>query len=114
MAVSWAGTVILVVVVVVVAACVSEVPMGRGDLSPAQCKEEQRLLVNACRAVIFGLSPSPSCCERVRATHVECVCPVITPQLAALIGVERTTIKQIESCGRTVPHNFKCGSITTP
>ncbi|KAK6275801.1 PREDICTED: uncharacterized protein LOC18605249 [Theobroma cacao] len=110
MAGSWAGTVILVVVVV---ACVSEVPMGRGDMSPSQCKEEQRLLVNACRAVIFGRSPSPSCCERVRVTHVECVCPVITPQLAALIGVERT-IKQIEGCGRTVPHNFKCGSITTP
>ncbi|XP_021286656.1 uncharacterized protein LOC110418294 [Herrania umbratica] len=110
MASSWAGVLTLVVVLVV---GVFEVPMARGDMSPSQCKEEQRLLVNACRPVIFGRSPSAACCQRVKVTQVECVCPVVTPKLAALIGVERT-IKQIEGCGRSVPHNFKCGSITTP
>ncbi|XWS51543.1 hypothetical protein CRYUN_Cryun12cG0185200 [Craigia yunnanensis] len=110
MARSCAGMFILVVVVLV---GVFEVPMARGAMSPIQCKEEQRLLVNACRPVIFGRSPSANCCQRVRVTHLECVCPAVTPKLAALIGVKRT-IKQIEGCGRTVPHNLKCGSITTP
>ncbi|KAF2321349.1 hypothetical protein GH714_040419 [Hevea brasiliensis] len=84
----------------------------RADVSPSQCKEEKRLLVNACKAIIFGINPSPNCRQRVRETHLECVCPVATPKLAALIGVQRT-IKQIEGRGRAVPRNFKCGSVTT-
>ncbi|XVF11319.1 hypothetical protein REPUB_Repub08aG0017000 [Reevesia pubescens] len=47
--------------------------------------------------MIFGGSPSAICCECVRVTHVECVCPFIT-------------LKQIESCGRIIPHNFTYGS----
>ncbi|XP_022737831.1 uncharacterized protein LOC111290680 [Durio zibethinus] len=109
MASSWAGMFILVVVVIV---GVFEVPMARA-VSPSECKEEQRLLVLECKPVILGRSPSANCCQRIRVTHWECVCPSVTPKLAALIGVERT-IKQIEGCGRSVPHHFKCGSITTP
>ncbi|OMO94787.1 hypothetical protein CCACVL1_05815 [Corchorus capsularis] len=112
--------VVTVTLVVVVMLGIFDAPilMGRGDdqmvsPTPSQCKEEKNLLVNACKAVILGSSPSPECCQRVRLSHVDCVCPLVTPQVAALIGVERT-IKQIEACGRTVPHNFKCGSITTP
>ncbi|KAA8539738.1 hypothetical protein F0562_026430 [Nyssa sinensis] len=104
---SWVGIVLAVLVAVLV------VPSVNGDTSPSQCKEERRLLVNTCRPVIFGRNPSADCCQRVRVTHVECVCPYVTPKLASLIGVERT-IKQIQGCGRTVPHKFKCGSITTP
>ncbi|KAL5791646.1 hypothetical protein ACOSP7_000240 [Xanthoceras sorbifolium] len=103
----------LVLVVVVVGVWENNIEKVKGDLSPSQCEQEKRLIVNACRAVVFGQKPSPNCCARVRVTHVECVCPFVTPKLAALIGVKRT-IKQIESCGRTVPRNFKCGSITTP
>ncbi|KAK6231063.1 hypothetical protein QUC31_002581 [Theobroma cacao] len=107
MASSWRAGMVVIVLVVVVGA--SEVPTSRGGMSPTQCKEKQRLLVNACSAVMFGHSPSSDCCEHVRLTQVQCVCPAITSKLAALVGVEHT-IKQIESCGRTVPRNFKCGS----
>ncbi|XP_038685862.1 uncharacterized protein LOC119985645 [Tripterygium wilfordii] len=98
----------LVVALIVVA--VLEVPAAKGA---NQCTEEQRLLVNECRPVILGRNASPACCQRIRVTHWECVCPAVTPQLAALINV-KNTIKQIEACGRSVPHNFKCGSITSP
>ncbi|CAB4301567.1 unnamed protein product [Prunus armeniaca] len=68
----------------------------------------------ACKnAVIIGGSPSAYCCQRVRVRHFECVCPYVTPKVATLIPIGRT-IKQIEGCGRSVPRNFKCGSITTP
>ncbi|PSS32458.1 Nuclear transition protein like [Actinidia chinensis var. chinensis] len=100
----------VVLLVVVVSGGLASV---QSQTSPSQCKEEKRLLVNECRGVIFGQNPSASCCQRVRVTHVECVCPSVTPKLAAIIGVERT-IKQIQGCGRTVPRNFKCGSVTTP
>ncbi|XP_031112092.1 uncharacterized protein LOC116016066 [Ipomoea triloba] len=87
---------------------------GRADaLTPAECKEERRILVNACKAVITKRPPTAFCCERLRVTHVECVCPVITPTLAALIDVNYA-IKVIQGCGRQVPRHFKCGSITTP
>ena len=98
---------------VVLVLAVAMVAMGgwvaSGDTSPSQCKEEKRLLVNACRPIIFGQNPSAACCQRVRVTNAECVCPYVTPKVAALINVPRT-IKQIEGCGRTVPRNFKCGS----
>ncbi|XP_058081511.1 uncharacterized protein LOC131229537 [Magnolia sinica] len=87
--------------------------VGMHALSESQCKEERRLAVNACKPVVYGRLPSPECCERARVTHVECVCPVITPKLAALIDVNRA-IRLIQGCGRTVPRHFKCGSITTP
>ncbi|KAL6977597.1 hypothetical protein U1Q18_026389 [Sarracenia purpurea var. burkii] len=111
---SCSGRLFLLVVVVAAAVVVGvwEVPVVNGA-SPSECKEERRLLKNECMPVIFGQEPSGACCQRVRVTQVECVCPYVTPKLAALIGVERT-IKKIESCGRTVPHNFKCGSVTTP
>ncbi|KAI5655798.1 hypothetical protein M9H77_32985 [Catharanthus roseus] len=79
----------------------------------AQCKEERRLGINACKPVIYGKLPSPECCARVRITDIECVCPIITPKLAALVDVNRA-IRLVEGCGRRVPRHFKCGSITTP
>ncbi|CAK9184580.1 unnamed protein product [Ilex paraguariensis] len=102
---SWVGMLVLVLMVGDV--CVF--PMVSGATTPNQCKEEKRLLVNACRGVIFGQNPSAACCQRVRVTQVECVCPSVTSKLAALIGVQRA-IKQIQGCGRAIPRNFKCGS----
>ncbi|MBA0602808.1 hypothetical protein Gorai_002975, partial [Gossypium raimondii] len=55
--------------------------------SAAECKGERNILVNACNGVIRQKSPTPYCCQRLRVTHVNCVCPIITPQLAALIDV---------------------------
>ncbi|XP_057512595.1 uncharacterized protein LOC130794661 [Actinidia eriantha] len=107
---SWAILVLLVVVVVVVG---WEAKMACATLTDAQCKEERRVGINACKPVVYGKLPSPECCERVRVSHIECVCPVITPKLAALIDVNRA-IRLIEGCGRRVPRHYKCGSITTP
>ncbi|ESR37408.1 hypothetical protein CICLE_v10030379mg, partial [Citrus x clementina] len=82
-------------------------------LSPSQCSEERRLGVNACKPIVYGQPPSPACCQRIRVSHIECVCPAITPKLAAFINVNRV-IRLIEGCGRRVSRHFKCGSITTP
>lgn len=74
-----------------------------------ECKEDIRLGVNACKSVINGKSPSADCCQRIRVSHVECICPVITPKLAALIDANRA-IRLVQGCGRRVPRHFKCGS----
>ncbi|XP_050228626.1 uncharacterized protein LOC130014564 [Mercurialis annua] len=79
----------------------------------AQCKEEIRLGLNACKPVVYGKSPSAECCHRVRVSHVECVCPEITPKVAVLIDINRA-VRLVQGCGRRVPRHFKCGSITTP
>ncbi|XP_059630942.1 uncharacterized protein LOC132273864 [Cornus florida] len=84
-----------------------------GALTEAQCHEERNILVSACKPVLTRKPPSPFCCERVRVTHVECVCSVITPKLAPLIDVNYA-IKVVQGCGRQVPRHYKCGSITTP
>ncbi|MFS7924322.1 putative bifunctional inhibitor/plant lipid transfer protein/seed storage helical [Helianthus anomalus] len=81
--------------------------------SADQCKKERRLAINTCKSVLYGRLPSPSCCQRIRVSHIKCICSVITPKLAALIDVNRF-IKLIEGCGRRVPHHFKCGSLTIP
>ncbi|MQL79060.1 hypothetical protein Taro_011478 [Colocasia esculenta] len=74
-----------------------------------ECRLERRVLVNACKLVIYGKPPNPQCCERVRRSHFECVCPAITPKLAALIDVNRL-VKLVQGCGRQVPRHYKCGS----
>ncbi|RVW50836.1 hypothetical protein CK203_101836 [Vitis vinifera] len=83
-----------------------EVKTGSAAPSAAECKEERRLAINACKPVVYGKDPSPACCERARVTHIECVCPVITPKLAALIDVNRA-VRLIEGCGRKVPRHYK-------
>ncbi|XP_022738418.1 uncharacterized protein LOC111291099 [Durio zibethinus] len=101
------------VLVMVGVAGMWEVKMAGAQLSDAECKEERTLAINACKPVVYGKLPSPECCQRVRVTHLECVCPVITPKLAALIDLNRA-IRLIEGCGRKVPRQYKCGSLTTP
>lgn len=99
----------MVMVVVVAAAVV--VRAVSGGPSAAECKEERRVAINACKPVVYGKDPSPACCERARVTHIECVCPVITPKLAALIDVNRA-VRLIQGCGRKVPRHYKCGSMS--
>ncbi|KAK6947498.1 Bifunctional inhibitor/plant lipid transfer protein/seed storage helical domain [Dillenia turbinata] len=85
---------------------VSEV---RGDdLSPSQCQDERKLGEDACKPAIYGLPPSAACCERVRVTHIECVCPYVIPKWAALVPVNRV-IEVLKICGRMVPRHFKSG-----
>ncbi|KAF8380640.1 hypothetical protein HHK36_028130 [Tetracentron sinense] len=98
--------------VVVTAVGMWDARMARA-LTAAQCKQERNILVSACTPVLKMKPASPFCCERLRVTHIDCVCPIITPQLAALINVNYA-IKVIQGCGRPVPRHFKCGSITTP
>lgn len=100
---------VLTVLVVVGMVSMWEIEMVSGELSSAECKQERKIGINACKPVIYGKLPSAECCQRVRVSHIECVCPVITPKLAALIDLNRA-IKLIEGCGRRVPRHFKCGS----
>ncbi|XP_062119489.1 uncharacterized protein LOC133833916 [Humulus lupulus] len=87
--------------------------LGSAKPSDAQCHEERRIGLNACKPVLAGIPPSAECCQRVRVTHIECVCQVISPQIAAYIDLKRA-IPLIQKCGRRVPRHYKCGSITTP
>lgn len=75
----------------------------------AQCRVERRMLVNACKSLVFRIGPSAKCCERLRATRTQCVCSVITPTVAKLIDVNYA-VKVVRQCGRYVPRHFKCGS----
>ncbi|XP_062087091.1 uncharacterized protein LOC133793857 [Humulus lupulus] len=88
--------------------------LGSAKPSDAQCQEEIRIGLNECKAVLAGITPpSAECCQRVRVTHIECVCQLISPQIAAYIDLKRA-ISLIQKCGRRVPRHYKCGSITTP
>ncbi|MCD7466905.1 hypothetical protein HAX54_003985 [Datura stramonium] len=109
---SW-GLLISMLVVLTLVINSFEVKMASAKLSERACKEERRIGVNACKPILYGNIPSPKCCERIRLTHIECVCSVITPKLAALIDIKRA-VRIVEGCGRRVPRNYKCGSITTP
>ncbi|XP_078172561.1 uncharacterized protein LOC144566419 [Carex rostrata] len=103
----------VVIVAVIVMILAQGAVLARAGLSAAACKAERRVGINACKPVLYGMAPSAQCCERVRVTHIECVCPLVTPKLAALINVDRA-VRLVQGCGRQVPHHFKCGSITTP
>ncbi|KAJ0482949.1 putative bifunctional inhibitor/plant lipid transfer protein/seed storage helical [Helianthus annuus] len=57
--------------------------------SAGQCKKERRLVVNLCKSLLYGQLSSPSCCQRIRASHIECICSVLTPKLADLVNENR-------------------------
>ncbi|KAL8196144.1 hypothetical protein R6Q57_025144 [Mikania cordata] len=108
------GATNMIAVMVLVVLAVSWLNPARAGLSAAECHEERRLAVNACKSLIHGGFPSPQCCQRARVSHAECICPDVTPELVAIIGDINRAIRLVERCGRRVPHHFKCGSITTP
>ncbi|KAH6773843.1 hypothetical protein C2S52_003239 [Perilla frutescens var. hirtella] len=99
----------MVLVVLVVPTAVAQV------LTPTQCNNQKNDLKNTCRNVALVLGkPSAACCQLVRAAKVDCVCQFVTPKLVAALGGADRTIALIRGCGRTIPRNFKCGSVTTP
>ncbi|XP_059288651.1 uncharacterized protein LOC132042032 [Lycium ferocissimum] len=98
---------------VLVILCGWQIKMGNAGPSEAVCRQEKSIGKKACLSVLFG-NPSEGCCERVRVTQTECFCPILTPKLVAILGGANRLIRLIQSCGRTVPPNFKCGSVTTP
>ncbi|CAI9095595.1 OLC1v1031583C1 [Oldenlandia corymbosa var. corymbosa] len=81
--------------------------------SEAECKKERRLGMIACKPLAHGYLPSPECCERMRNTNPECVCPLITPEMAAKVDIQ-SALRIAESCGITVPRPFQCGSLVIP
>ncbi|KAL3499747.1 hypothetical protein ACH5RR_038840 [Cinchona calisaya] len=103
----------IMIIMIVLFLCVCTNNIASAAPSGAKCKLERKLVINACKAVLYGKPPSADCCGRIRVTDIQCVCAVITPKLAALIDLNRT-IRIVQGCGRRVPRHFKCGSITTP
>ncbi|WCJ25734.1 hypothetical protein M5689_007598 [Euphorbia peplus] len=81
------GLVGSIIILVIVILSLSTWEVRAAGPSAAQCREERRLGVNACKPVVYGRKPSAQCCQRIRV---------------------------IQSCGRRVPRHFKCGSVTTP
>ena len=63
------------------------ISMAMAGTTPSECKQERKLIQNACYDVVFGKNPTASCCLNVRSAHVECVCPYVTPKLANFINV---------------------------
>ncbi|XAR70557.1 hypothetical protein NMG60_11027450 [Bertholletia excelsa] len=82
-------------------------------VTPAECKQERDKGVADCKAFFFGSSPSAACCQFIRVGHLECACPAIDAKLASIITVQKVT-KLFTTCGRSVPHKFKCGSLYFP
>ncbi|CAK9169855.1 unnamed protein product, partial [Ilex paraguariensis] len=83
---AWAFMVLLGMTMVILGE-VTMVHANGGQLSPSQCNSERQLLTNACRPVVFGQPATPVCCQRVRISHFECICPMFTPKLASILGV---------------------------
>ncbi|GLJ32872.1 hypothetical protein SUGI_0662040 [Cryptomeria japonica] len=81
----------------------------RGD----KCGDEIQGLATNCAPILQGNAPSAACCGLIRSADMSCVCPKVTPEIAASINVTQV-VSVVESCGRNVPHHTRCGSIVTP
>ncbi|XP_047963799.1 uncharacterized protein LOC125208258 [Salvia hispanica] len=104
----WAAFVAVAMVMVMVASAAAQ------GLSPSQCSNQKNNLKYTCRNVVVGGKPSEGCCQLVRAANTECLCQFVTPKLVAALGGAARAIGLVRGCGRTIPRNFKCGSLTTP
>ncbi|GAA0160376.1 hypothetical protein LIER_39029 [Lithospermum erythrorhizon] len=102
-----------VTLILVIAICCWLSSSTYGAPSANQCKVERKNFINSCADVVYGQPASGDCCAKIRATHFECICPYVTPKIAAYIGVQRA-MKIAKGCGRRIPPNFKCGSLRSP
>ncbi|KAI6707439.1 hypothetical protein NL676_010401 [Syzygium grande] len=71
------------------------------EVSPSQCQDAIRQGIGACMAIAMGQPPSATCCSRIRVTHTECMCPLITPEVAVMIDVDRAK-KLVKGCRRKI------------
>ncbi|GLJ32871.1 hypothetical protein SUGI_0662030 [Cryptomeria japonica] len=101
-----ASFVLVFVFVMMLGVVVSRV---RGD----KCGDEIQGLATNCAPILQGNAPSAACCGLIRSADMSCVCPKVTPAIAASINVPKL-VTIIQSCGRNVPHQTRCGSIVTP
>lgn len=76
------------------------------------CQAQRRVTRNACAMLAFFQPPSDECCLRIRMIPMRCVCPLITPQIAARVTPRKLNygIGVIRQCGRPVASGTKCGS----
>ncbi|GLJ42364.1 hypothetical protein SUGI_0877380 [Cryptomeria japonica] len=75
--------------------------------------EELQGLASNCAPILLGNAPSAACCGVIRSVDLSCVCPKVTPAIAAYI-IAPKVVSFVQSCGRNVPHHTRCGSIVTP
>jgi hypothetical protein len=90
-----------------------EARMGSAALlSTAECKEEVDMLTKECiLSIRHKTNASPRCCELVRASHAQCVCPKATLTESMILEFHLVdAIRFVERCGLRVPLHFKCGS----
>ncbi|GLJ42360.1 hypothetical protein SUGI_0877280 [Cryptomeria japonica] len=78
-----------------------------------KCGEELQGLASNCAPLLQGNAPSAACCKVIRSVDLSCVCPKVTPAIAASINVPKV-VSIVQSCGRNVPHHTRCGSVVTP
>lgn len=56
--------------------------------------------------------PSLGCCQVVKTLNVNCVCRFVTPQVEAMISMEKV-VYVARTCGLTVRAGTQCGSKST-
>ncbi|GLJ42362.1 hypothetical protein SUGI_0877330 [Cryptomeria japonica] len=87
--------------------------MMLGVVGGDKCGEEMQGLASNCAPILLGNAPSAACCAVIRSADMSCVCPKVTPAIAAYINVPQV-VSIVQNCGRNVPHHTRCGSIVTP
>ncbi|KAL9665102.1 hypothetical protein QQ045_020512 [Rhodiola kirilowii] len=107
---SWSKGTVLTALTLAMVVLMADMGTNVATATAVDCKQMRRLGINACKPLLWGQDPSAECCYRIRITPEYCVCPVVTPKLAALVTDLGKAIRIIESCGRRVPRHHKCGS----
>ncbi|KAE8055497.1 hypothetical protein FH972_012335 [Carpinus fangiana] len=89
-----------------------EARMGSAAQSAAECKEEVDMLTKECiLSIRHKTNASPRCCELVRASHAQCVCPKATLTESIILKFRLVdAIRFVGHCGLRVPLHFKCGN----
>ncbi|CAN8246780.1 unnamed protein product [Cochlearia groenlandica] len=76
------------------------------------CHGQRSGIKSSCAMLVFGLHPSPGCCFRIRTIPLRCVCPFITPEVAARYGDKiNYGVGVIRGCGRNIASGTKCGKM---
>ncbi|KAF3794737.1 hypothetical protein EJ110_NYTH06809 [Nymphaea thermarum] len=113
-----AVAIIKVLSILVVAFLVVPGELNSGQVKAEACLKEKKELIVLCGKYALKRNPIPgppsaSCCSKIKASDIACVCRTVTPADKKIFNTKLAPTL-VHQCGLPVPAGFKCGSSDFP
>ncbi|XP_031473005.1 uncharacterized protein LOC116245654 isoform X3 [Nymphaea colorata] len=104
--------------ILVVALLVVPGGLNSGQVKAEDCRKEKEEVIALCGKYSLKRNPVPgppsaSCCNKIKASDIACVCRALTPAEAKNYNMTLSG-RVLRECGYAVHAGFKCGGDIVP